>query len=79
MRNKIESFLLYQAIATQQQQRFYMLRFMWTTIQALEKLGIPFREIDEMRGLYGGFAEGEPFESLMSKQKRAGENAEPPS
>lgn len=59
------------------QQRFYQLRFMWIVIQCFENLGMPTREVEEMRGLYQSFAEGVSFSDHINQQKGADTNGQP--
>lgn len=60
-----------------QEQRFYLLRFMWCTIAILEKYHPPKEDIEELRGLYQGLAEGFDFESVLGTKKGADHESQP--
>ncbi|MDV3352069.1 hypothetical protein QGP82_25535 [Leptothoe sp. LEGE 181152] len=63
--------------ATNAQQRFYVLRFMWTAIESFEKMGLPPEQINELRGLYTGMAEGVLFSDFIDQQKKADSPSQP--
>lgn len=66
--------------AAHQEQRFYQLRFMWTAIAAFEEMGLPADRLEELRGLYQGFAEGVLFDQhINSQQKGADPESQPQS
>ncbi|WP_163668242.1 hypothetical protein [Adonisia turfae] len=63
--------------ATNAQQRFYVLRFMWTAIESFEIMGLPPEQINELRGLYIGMAEGVVFSDFIDQQKKADSPSQP--
>ncbi|NEZ56502.1 hypothetical protein DXZ20_12615 [Leptolyngbyaceae cyanobacterium CCMR0081] len=76
--NRIElTWLAASLVAANQQQRFYVLRFMWTAIASFEKMGLPPEQINELRGIYTGLAEGVLFSDFIDQQKKADSPSQP--
>lgn len=65
--------------ASLQEQRFYLLRFMWSTIAILEKYHPPKEDIEGLRVLYQGLAEGFDFENVIGMKKGTDHESQPPS
>ncbi|MFG6098063.1 hypothetical protein SPB21_22560 [Leptothoe sp. ISB3NOV94-8A] len=69
--NRIElTWLAASLVAANQQQHFYVLRFMWTAIESFEKMGLSPEQINELRGIYTGLAEGVVFSDFINNQKK---------
>ncbi|MFG6105201.1 hypothetical protein U2F10_23290 [Leptothoe sp. EHU-05/26/07-4] len=76
--NRMElAWLVARLAATNAQQRFYLLRFMWTAIESFEKMGLPPEQINELRGIYTGMAEGVVFSDFIDQQKKADSPSQP--
>ena len=73
------SLLIGQLATLSGQERFYILRFMWTAIAAFEKLGLPAKDLEELRGIYTGMAEGVVFKEFIDQQKEADPDGQPQS
>mgnify|MGYP000235323123 CR=1 FL=1 len=60
-----------------QEQRFYMLRFFWVMIEALEQCGTSPQVIEELRGLYQGYADGVNFSDVVGRKKEPDDSSDP--
>ncbi|MBE9065148.1 hypothetical protein IQ260_00580 [Leptolyngbya cf. ectocarpi LEGE 11479] len=77
---QVDSLAMYVTLlaAAHREQRFYQLRFMWTAIAAFEEMGLPADRLEELRGLYQGFAEGVLFDQHINSQQKGADPESPP-
>ncbi|MDV3351998.1 hypothetical protein QGP82_25175 [Leptothoe sp. LEGE 181152] len=72
------AWLVARLVAANQQQHFYVLRFMWTAIESFEKMGLPPEQINELRGIYTGMAEGVVFSDFINNQQKEADSPSQP-